>query len=472
MEVIIREGISGNQIFEISMQHKADELNLPLQFIDAQNRFKTLGVIASKEIQATYAEFYPHFTWLTLEEFDAAYQPFDDNEPFPLQSLLVIYEPHFNKSLVDPLLLKSHVTQLIIDLDAVAHNIDFYKKKLKPQTKLMVMVKALAYGSGLIELSRFLQQLPIDYLCVAFADEGVQLRQKGIELPILVLNTTEADLPKLIYYDLEAELYDLKQIRQFIAYCQQHKSRLSGHLMLNTGMNRLGLEPGQINELKALLNDQELVNIKACMTHLAASNEAEEKDFTENQFETFKSWVNNLFPDPKVKPICHVLNTGGILRYPEQQLDMVRLGIGLYGYEVNGWSQRELKTISRLKTKVSQIRQLNKGETVGYGRAGIIKKNCTIATLPIGYGDGFLRDYGMGKAYVHVNGQAAYTVGNICMDMCMVDVTNIDVKTGDEVIIFGEDPSISQLANWSNSIPYEVLTQVSERVQRVYVKKF
>lgn len=472
MEVIIRDGINGDQIFEISLQNKGENLHPALQFIQTQKRFKSLTVIASNEIKNIYSAVYPHFLWRTTEEFEAEHQPFRPKNSFPSQSLLWISEPQDNKSKIDPLFLKSHVTQLSIDLDAIAHNIHFYKRSLKPQTKLMVMVKALAYGSGLLELAHFLEQLPIDYLCVAFADEGVQLRQDGIDMPILVLNTTEIDLPKLLNYNLEAELYDLDQIRQSIAYGQQHKAKISAHLMLNTGMNRLGLEPEQLNELKALLNDQDVLNIKGCMTHLAASNEAKEKEFTEEQFETFQRWVNNLFPDPKVKPMCHVLNTGGILRYPEQQLDMVRLGIGMYGHEVNGWSQQELKVISRLKTKVSQLRQLKKGETVGYGRAGIINKNCTIATLPIGYGDGFLRDYGMGKAYVLVNGQSAYTVGNICMDMCMVDVTLLNVKTGDEVIIFGEDPTISQLANWSNSIPYEVLTQVSERVQRVYAKKF
>lgn len=466
MEVLIKEGVNGHQIFEIVMQNLGENLSQALNFIDQQKRFDQLIAIACPDVISTYSKNYPHFSWQTEQSLKAK------QEENLLQSYLVISEDSRPHDLVYSLPFKTHVTTLYIELDAIAHNLEYYRNNLRPETKVMVMVKALAYGTGLLELSHFLTKLNVDFLCVAFTDEGVKLRQEGIELPILVLNTSLADLPNLVHYDLETELYDLEQIKQFIAYCENHDCHLNGHVMINTGMNRLGFAPPHMDALKRLLIKQKVLNIKGCMTHLAASSDPTEEDFTHRQFSVFEEAYKTLFSDPEQQPPRHVLNSGGILRYPDQQYDMVRLGIGLYGIEVNDWSQNKLQVVSRLQTKISQLHQLDEGETVGYGRAGKITQPSTIAILPIGYGDGYLRDYGMGRAYVLINNHQARTVGNICMDMCMVDVTGIDVQVGDEAILFGEDLPISQLAQWSNSIPYEVLTQVSERVQRVFIKRF
>lgn len=472
MEVNIKEGIDGSQIFEI-VTHEADENIEPaLKFINLQKRFDQMLAMAPSRIIDVYSSNYPQFRWVNTESPQGWYEGNVKSKEAKPSSYLFFSKDFTDNDLMRGLPLKTHVTTLNIDLDALAHNLSFYKSQLRPSTGLMVMVKALAYGAGLLELTHFLTQLPVDYLCVAFTDEGVKLRQSGIKLPILVLNTTVADVPNLVHYHLDTELYDLHQIKEFIAYCEKNKCQLTGHLMINTGMNRLGFDPNDQQQLQSLLTGQKVLDIKACMTHLAASNDPKEEAFTRAQCQKFDKAVQNLFPNPKQQPFQHVLNTGGILRYPDQQRDMVRLGIGLYGLEVNGWSQEELKVVSSFKTKISQLHEVQKGDTVGYGRAGKITKPSTIAVLPVGYGDGYLRDYGMGKAYVEIQGQKAATVGNICMDMCMVDVTDMNLKVGDEVTLFGENPTISHLAHWSNSIAYEVLTQVSERVQRVFKKRF
>lgn len=469
MEVNIKEGIDGSQIFEIAAHNQEENIEPALHFIIRQKRFDRVLAMAPPGIMDSYSSIYPQFKWINTAYLNEWHLKSKDAKP---SSYLFFSNDLAKDNLMRILPLKTHVTTLNTDLDALTHNLSFYKSQLRPSTGLMVMVKALAYGAGLVELTHFLAQLPVDYLCVAFTDEGVKLRQSGIELPIIVLNTTVVDIPNLVRYHLDTELYDLHQIKQFIVYCEKNKCQLTGHLMINTGMNRLGIDSNDQQQLQSLLAGQKALEIKACMTHLAASNDPKEEAFTRAQFQMFEQVVKNLFPDPEHQPFQHVLNTGGILRYPDQQKDMVRLGIGLYGLEVNGWLQEKLKVVSSFKTKISQLHEVQKGGTVGYGRAGKITKPSTIAVLPVGYGDGYLRDYGMGKAYVEIQGQKAATVGNICMDMCMIDVTDMNLKVGDEVTLFGDNPSISQLAHWSNSIAYEVLTQVSERVQRVFTKRF
>lgn len=363
---------------------------------------------------------------------------------------------------------KVHLTKLEINLDAIRHNLNFYKSLIRPDTKVMAVIKAFAYGSGSIEVARLLEYNRVDYLAVAYADEGVTLRKEGIKTPIMVMNPTADDVYNLIKYKLEPEVYSLQQLQKFVASFETFEKKLSVHLIINTGMNRLGFNRSHIVELKAYLAANSGVEIKSIFTHLAASDAEEHEVFTQYQINEFKELSAELISVLANKPLLHILNSGGITRYAEAQFDMVRLGIGLHGVEVNRKYQNQLQKPAVLKTVISQIREIATGETIGYGRRGKALQPMRIAVIAIGYADGYLRTFGNGKAFVSIKGQQAKTIGNVCMDMTMVDVTGINVQEGDEVIVFGESPSVSDLAVWADTIPYEILTNVSNRVKRVF----
>ena len=362
---------------------------------------------------------------------------------------------------------RSHKTCLEIDLKRIEWNINAFRAKLHENTKLMVMVKAFGYGAGSVEISKWLQHLMVDYLGVAFIDEGIELRQNGVELPIMVMSPGPNDAAMLIKYDLEPEIYEMAQLKSYVEAFKKRETHLPVHIMLNTGMNRLGFDKEELDELIEILNNNKNIKLKSLQTHLAASDMPSEKEFTNNQIQQFSAMAQILKTQLGVNPLLHNLNSSGIKHYAEHQMDMVRLGIGMHG--ISSEKDFLLKFPTRLKSNITQIRKVAKGETIGYGRVGKAIDDLMIATIPIGYADGYLRDYSNGKAYVMVNGQKAYTIGNVCMDMTMIDVTDIDCAVNDEVVIFGEDPNIEILANWSGSIPYEVLTTISSRVQRTYI---
>lgn len=363
---------------------------------------------------------------------------------------------------------KAHKTVLEINLDAITHNLNFYRSLLKPGTKIMVVVKALAYGAGSAEIGKMLEFHKVDYLAVAYADEGIALRKSGISLPIMVMNASEDDIFNLMQYDLEPEIYSLEQLRQFHHEYVLAGKVLSAHIILNTGMNRLGFNAEELDELTLFVKNARQLEVKSTFTHLAASEEERHEAFTQSQVAQFRDGAEKLESVLGYKPIRHILNSGGIVRHNDFQEDMVRLGIGLHGVEVSMIHDKQLQHPATLKTVVSQVRRVKKGETIGYGRKGQADKDMRVATIAIGYADGYLRYFGNGKAYVSINGQQAPTIGNICMDMSMIDVTDINASVGDEVIVFGKDPSISQLAEWAQTIPYEILTNVSGRVKRVF----
>ena len=375
--------------------------------------------------------------------------------------------------LVNRLQQKVHGTVLEIDLDALAHNLNFYRSRLKPGTKTMVMVKAFAYGSGSHEIAHLLQYQKIDYLAVAYPDEGISLRQAGSTLPIMIMNAAPETFPKLLEYNLEPELYSLSQLREFINYLKTHRKQSRAHLKLDTGMHRLGFKQSDLPEVLELLQANErqgrrLLGISSVFSHLAGADSAEFNDFSHQQADKLKGYYEQITAALGYQPMRHLLNSAGILRFPEYQFDMVRLGIGLYGTEVNGMEQRSLQPISTLKTTVSQVKQIPKGETVGYSRSGVAHEDLQLATIAIGYADGFDRRFSNGVGKVIIGGRLAPVIGRVCMDMTMVDVTGIDVQEGDEAIIFGPDRPISQLATDIGTIPYEILTNVSERVKRVF----
>ena len=361
-----------------------------------------------------------------------------------------------------------HRTVLEIDLDAVTHNLNVFRQQLKPETKLLIMVKALAYGSGGTEIAHLLQFHKVDYLGVAYVDEAVQLRKAGINLPIMVINPSEEDLPNLATYDIEPEIYSFLQLKTFSEFYLKKGIELKGHFTINTGMNRLGFDPEDLATLMAQLHAQPHIKVQSLYTHLAASDEHEHKEFSLQQLQSFKTYADMVEQQLGIRTIKHALNSAGIVAYPDYQFDMVRLGIGLYGIEPSGNLQHELKSISTLKTVISQIRNVKKGETIGYGRKGKVTKNMRIATIAIGYADGFSRIFSNGNGEVMLNGQMSKVIGNVCMDMTMIDISNIEAEEGDSVIIFGEKPTISDLAKNAKTIPYEILTNVSDRVKRVY----
>lgn len=367
---------------------------------------------------------------------------------------------------------KTHETVLEINLDAISHNLNFYKSKLQPTTKIMVMVKAFGYGNGSYEIAKLLAHHQVAYLGVAFADEGVELRKAGIKIPIMVMNPENSAFSTMIAYNLEPEIYNLHELKAFLHEAEnQNLYNYPVHIKLNTGMNRLGFVANDFQELITLLKSTNLVHVASIFSHLATSDMPEEKDFTLQQIHTFQKWTDFLKQQLQISPIIHILNTSGIYNYSDFQFDMVRLGIGLYGVGNNEEEDAQLENVATLKTIVLQINEVQKDETVGYGRRFKAAQNSKIATIPIGYADGIRRSYGNGKGYVLVNGQKAKIAGTVCMDMLMIDVTNMDVQLGDEVIVFGNDLRITEVAKIWETIPYEVMTSISQRVKRVFYKE-
>ena len=368
---------------------------------------------------------------------------------------------------------KVHGTRLEIDLNAVAHNLNYYRSLLKPETKIMVMVKAFAYGSGSYEIANLLQFRRADYLAVAYADEGAELRRQGITLPIMVMNPAAETFGMLLHYQLEPDLYNQNLLQAFAAYLNglplQGRPVPKIHTELDTGMHRLGFALAETDLLAGLLNSyKHLWELTSVFSHLAAADEAQHDAFSRRQIADFFEAAEKLEQATGKKIIKHLLNSAGIQRYPEAQGDMVRLGIGLYGVEANAEAQHELQTVGRLKTTISQIHHLPAGETVGYGRKGVVSRPSAIATIAIGYADGFSRRFSNGTGKVLVNGHLAPVTGNVCMDMTLIDITGIPAQEGDEAIIFDDTLTIQQLAESIGTIPYEILTGVSERVKRVF----
>ena len=363
-----------------------------------------------------------------------------------------------------------HDTVLEIDLDALVYNFNFYKSKVNPDVKLISMVKANGYGAGAAEIAKTLQYHRCGYLAVAVASEGVSLRDAGITLPIIVLNPEANGFEELFNSNLEPEVYNFRMLQ---AYNKDAESRgvtdYPIHLKLDTGMHRLGFVRDEIPELINLLQKQKSLRIESIFSHLAASESWVFDEYTTKQIETFEELSTQVAAKLKYKVKRHILNSAGIERFPNNQFDMVRLGIGLYGVSASGVNG--LRNVCTLKSTILQIKTLKSNDSVGYGRKEMLDHDARIATIRIGYADGLSRQFGNRKGKVLINGAYAPIIGAVCMDLCMVDVTNIQAKEGDEVIIFGKDLSVVALAESIDTIPYEILTSVSPRVKRIYIKK-
>ncbi|RYG18654.1 MAG: alanine racemase, partial [Chitinophagaceae bacterium] len=366
------------------------------------------------------------------------------------------------------LTLKIHDTVLEVNLNALAGNLQFYRNKVNSGVKIMAMVKAFSYGSGSFEIANLLQYQKVDYLAIAYADEGIALRKAGISLPIMVMSPEPSAFEAIINHKLELEIYSASILKSFINFLPENGDDVKVHLKLDTGMHRLGFQKDDLTQLFELLGKTDKLKVESIFTHLVATEQAKHDEFTSLQIAEFSSLYQEIAHQLKYFPLRHVLNTSGITRWPQAQFDMVRVGIGLYGFDAALTKNSGLQTVAVLKTTVTQVKNLKAGETVGYGRLGILPNGGKIATVKIGYADGYNRKFGNGVGKMVINGEVVSTIGAICMDMCMLDVSDLAVKTGDEVIVFDHQHNIIDMARQIDTIPYELLTNVSQRVKRVY----
>ncbi len=418
------------------------------------------GMLRNKSVFHLEADFYP-----STDQFLREANP----EDFHDESILIKGARPFEFERITNFLSdKIHGTVLEINMEAIKNNLSYYRSKLEDGVKLMVMVKASAYGSGSHEIANLLQHHRVDYLAVAYPDEGVELRKRGIYLPIMVMNVAPESFDNIIKYKLEPEVYSLNQLRRLIHFSKNESSHIKIHLKFDSGMHRLGFEDSDLQALLELLRSSPNLEIASVYSHLAGADEELHNEFTRKQVKVFLNQVDQMEKKLEIKPVKHILNSAGIIKFPEYQMDMVRLGIGLYGFEATQQNQDNLQPISTLKTVISQIRDVKKGETIGYGRRGIVDKDSKIATIAIGYADGFSRAFSNGRIKLLVNDKLAPVIGNVCMDMSMVDITGIEAREGDDVIIFGQKPTIKELADAIGTIPYEILTSISSRVTRVF----
>jgi len=362
----------------------------------------------------------------------------------------------------------NHVTSLEIDLNAIDFNFNYFKSKLHKTTKVIVVVKAFGYGSSAIEIAKFLES-KVAYFAVAYLNEGIALRNAGIKAPILVLHPQKVNLKKIIEYNLEPTIYSLNLLKDFLKTAKILKlQKFPIHLKFNTGLNRLGFTKKDLSYITSVINNQKTIIVKSVFSHIAASEDLNEHEFTLQQINTFNIVTKMLFSKLNTVPYKHILNTSGIINYAtEAQFDMVRLGIGLYGFGNDKNETKKLKNVLTLKSVISQINTIEEGESVGYNRTFKATSTIKIATIPIGYADGVSRQLGNSIGYVFINNQKASIIGIVCMDMIIVNISDINCNEGDDVLIYKNQQHIENLSKSLNTIPYELLTTISQRVRRV-----
>lgn len=501
MRLKLKNGINNCTLIDDSYSADFQSLKIALDFLESQKQSTNKTIILSDIFQSGLADhelysrvaqlivankitrvigigtiisqfknqFKNCFTFTTTAEFLSQI----DQLHFDNETILIKGARSFQfEKIVSVLEEKTHETVLEVNLNAISHNLNFYKSKMKPTTKMMVMVKAFGYGSGGFEIAKLLEHHKVDYLGVAFADEGISLKNAGINLPIMVLNPETTSFEAIIQHQLEPEIYSIKGLKSFLKLAEQKKlHQFPIHIKLDTGMHRLGFEADTIQELIQTLKGNQRVLVKSILSHMATSDASEHKDFSLSQIRLFDAMSNQLKNELRIQPLRHILNTSGISNFPEGQYDMVRLGIGLYGVSNDAEEQKYLENVSTLKSVISQIRTVPAGDSVGYGRRFMAAKPTVVATIPIGYADGISRLWGNGIGYVTVNKHKAIILGSVCMDMLMVDVTGIDCVEGDDVIVFGESPTVIEIAEKTQTIPYEILTSISQRVKRVFYRE-
>ena len=501
MRLKVKNGIHNTTIIDDSYSSDFQSLKIALDFLESQKHHAKKTLILSDIFQSGLSndDLYSRVSQLvisnkisriigigdTISQFNNKFENstfykstsdfITDFEAldFKNETILVKGARHFKfEDIIALLEEKTHETVLEINLNAISHNLSFYKSKLKPDTKLMVMVKAFGYGNGGFEIAKLLEHHKTDYLGVAFADEGISLKNAGIKLPIMVLNPENTSFQSIIQHGLEPEIYSLKGLNAFIKIAEERQlEHLPIHIKFDTGMHRLGFEAEHLPQLIATLKCTNGVHVKSILSHMATSDDLEHHEFALAQINLFEELSSKFMSELDISPIRHILNTSGIEHYPQAQYDMVRLGIGIYGVSNDPSEQKYLENVGTLKSVISQIRTIEKGESVGYGRRFIATKQTKIATIPIGYADGISRHWGNGVGFVSINNQKAFITGSVCMDMLMVDCSDINCTEGDSVIVFGESPSVIDMAKLLGTIPYEILTGISQRVKRVFYRE-
>jgi len=507
MRLELKEGINNCSIINDSYNSDINSLGIALDFLNQQNQHNKKTLILSDILQSGKSDMdlYSEIAnliqeknidriigigpaifrmqdqfkktesqyFLTTEDFLTHFSLTN----FQNESILLKGARYFEFEQISKVLQqKSHQTVLEINLDAMINNLNHFRLKLKPETKMMIMVKAFSYGSGSFEIANMMQYFHVDYLAVAYADEGVELRKSGINLPIMVMSPDEQSFDSILKYDLEPEIYSfsiLKKLEEAIKKNILPKNKpVKIHIKIDTGMHRLGFGKEDIKQLIDQLKNNSQIYLTSVFTHLAASNDARFDEFTHEQVATLREVSAKLQAESNHPIFTHALNSEGIIRFPEYQLDMVRLGIGLYGLSTNPEEESKLENIGCLKTNITQIKEVKSGNSIGYNRAYICKENKKIGIIPIGYADGFNRLLGNEKSTVLINGVKAPILGDVCMDMCMIDLSHIDkAQEGDEVIVFKTQQHIKELAKSAQTIPYEILTGISRRVKRIYFKE-
>ena len=363
--------------------------------------------------------------------------------------------------------MNNHVTVLEIDANAVLHNLNYLKQKLKPETKVLAVVKAFGYGSDAVEVAKIVQD-KVNYFAVAYCAEGIALREAGIKTPILVLHPQIQNIGEIVKHRLEPNLYNFKIFDAFLKYADEAPlMNYPIHIKFNTGLNRLGFWHTDIPNILSGLKESNNIKVASVFSHLAASEDPREQEFTVGQINNFAYIVQQIYKHLGYEPMIHILNTSGVINYPQAQFDMVRIGIGLYGFGNNPNETAQLKNTHSLHSIISQINIIQPGETVGYNRAFVASKVTKSATIPVGHADGVSRKLGDKNGFVIINNKPAQIIGNVCMDMLMVDVTDIECNEGDAVLLFNHQQQIEYIAHKCETIPYEILTGLSQRIKRV-----
>ncbi len=498
----MKAGINGCTLIDDSYSNDFQSLEIALDFLNRQNKKDTRTVILSgfegeserSNIKEQLAELFESYNISRLITVGAMFEELEFPKieciHYPSTNVLIanISKLHFRNEAIlikgarsyafekigVELSRQSHQTILEIDLQAMAFNYQQYKSRLKPGTKIMAMVKAFAYGSGITEVAGLIEDLKANYLTVAYPDEGVVLREAGIKTPIMVMNSASGDCERMVQFSLEPEIYSIELLKTWAEFLE-HKplQHYPIHLKIDTGMNRLGFKFDDMDVLFEVLKDAvPWVKIASVFSHLASSDNLQHRDFVLKQIERFKKAVAIIDFHFEEGTLKHILNSSGVAQYPEAQMDMVRLGIGMYGVDPS--KKIPLQQVLTLKSFISQIKTIQEGETVGYGRSWVAKQETKVAIIGIGYGDGYSRSFSNGKGKVYINGSMAKVIGNVCMDMTMVDVTSIEgVEEGMEVVIFGASPApdVNDLAKAIDTIAYEVMTGISGRIKRVFISE-
>lgn len=500
MRLEVKNGINNCSIIDDSYSSDFQSLKIALDFLESQKKNAAKTVILSDIFQSgfsneelyskvaqliadnkvnrvigignTISSFSDKFSNAVMFQTTADFTARFESLNFANETILIKGARSFQfEEIVTLLEEKTHETILEINLNSISHNLNFFKAKLAANVKMMVMVKAFGYGNGGLEIAKLLEYHKVDYLGVAFADEGISLKSGGIELPIMVLNPESTSFPSIIQYQLEPEIYSAKGLNAFLKIAREKNLKdFPIHIKLDTGMHRLGFEENTLDELIATLKGNTTVKVQSILSHLATSDDMNHYDFVISQINLFEKLSSRLMSELEINPIRHILNTSGISNFPDAQYNMVRLGIGLYGVSNDPLEQKYLENVGTLKSIISQVRTIPAGDSVGYGRRFMAQKETKIATIPIGYADGISRLWGNEVGYVIIKNQKAPIVGSICMDMLMVNVSEIDCKEGDSVVIFGENPTVTEIADALKTIPYEILTSISQRVKRVFFR--